>query len=43
MEENQETKFDEKAAEADSKIDAFVAVIIMLTITAMVVFWVASQ
>ena len=33
----------EKAAEADSKIDAFVAVIIMLTITAMVVFWVASQ
>ena len=43
MEENQETQFDEKAAEADSKVDALVAVIIMLTLTAMVVIWVASQ
>ena len=43
MEENQETQFDEKGAEADSKVDALVAVIIMLTLTAMVVFWVASQ
>ena len=43
MEENQETQFVEKAAEADSKVDALVAVIIMLTLTAMVVFWVASQ
>ncbi len=43
MEENQETQFDEKAAEADSKVDALIAVIIMLTLTAMVVFWVASQ
>ena len=43
MEENQETKFDEEAAEADSKVDSLVAVIIMLTVTAMVVFWVASQ
>ena len=43
MEENQETQFDEKAAEADSKVDALVAVIIMLTLTAMVVFWVASK
>ena len=43
MEENQETKFDEKEAEADSKVHALVAVIIMLTVTAMVVFWVASQ
>ena len=43
MEDNQEIKFDEKAAEADSKVDALVAVIIMLTVTAMVVFWVASQ
>ena len=43
MEENQETQFDEKAAEADSKVDALVAVIIMLPLTAMVVFWVASQ
>ncbi len=43
MEENQESQFDEKAAEADSKVDALVAVIIMLTLTAMVVFWVASQ
>ena len=43
MEDNQETKFDEKAAAADSKIDAIVAVIIMLTVTSMVVFWVASQ
>jgi len=43
VEENQETQFDEKAAEADSKVDALVAVIIMLTLTAMVVFWVASQ
>ena len=43
MEENQETQFDEKAAEADSKVDALVAVIIMLTLTAMVVVWVASQ
>ena len=43
MEENQETQFDEKAAEADSKVDALVAVIIMLTLTAMVVFWVAPQ
>ncbi len=43
MEENQESQFDEKAAEADSKVDALVAVIIMLTLTAMVVFWVALQ
>ena len=43
MEENQETQFDEKAAEADSKVDALIAVVIMLTLTAMVVFWVASQ
>ena len=43
MEENQETQFDEKAAEADSKLDRLIAVIIMLTLTAMVVFWVASQ
>ena len=43
MEDNQETKFDEEAAEADSKVDALVAVIIMLTFTAMVVFCVASQ
>jgi len=43
MEENQEVKFDEKAANADSKVDALVAIIIMLTVTAMVVFWVASQ
>ena len=43
MEDNQETQVDEKAAEADSKVDALVAVIIMLTVTAMVVFWVASQ
>ena len=43
MEENQETKFDEKAAEADSKIDAIVAVIIMRTVTSMGVFWGASQ
>ena len=42
MEDNQK-KFDEEAAEADSKVDALVAVIIMLTVTAMVVFWVASQ
>ena len=43
MEENQETQFDEKAAEAESKVDALITVIIMLTLTAMVVFWVASQ
>ncbi len=43
MEDNKETKFDEEAAQADSNVDALVAVIIMLTVTAMVVFWVASQ
>lgn len=43
MEDNKQIKFDEKGANADSKVDALVAVIIMLTVTSMVVFWVASQ
>ena len=43
MEENQEPKFDEKAANEDSKIDALVAVVVLLVVTAILVYWVSSQ
>ena len=43
MEENQNTQFDEKAANEDSKIDAIVSVVILLVVTAIIVFWVSSQ
>jgi|TARA_B100001094_G_scaffold61017_1_gene56643 flagellar basal body-associated protein FliL len=43
MEENQNTQFDEKAAKEDSKIDAVVSVVILLVVTAIIVFWVSSQ
>lgn len=43
MEENQESKFDEKASGEDSKIDALISVIVLIVVTAIIVFWVSSQ
>ena len=41
---NQEIKeFDEKQANEDSKLDVVTAVIVILSVTAIIVFWVANQ
>lgn len=36
-------EFDEKQADEDSQLDVVTAVIVILSVTAIIVFWVANQ
>ena len=38
-----DNNFNEKIADADSKLDSFMSVLIILAVTGIIVFWVASQ
>ena len=38
-----ENNFNEKIADDDSKLDAFMSVLIILAVTGIIVFWVATQ
>tara|TARA_B100000902_G_scaffold279574_1_gene265446 strand:- start:336 stop:458 length:123 start_codon:yes stop_codon:yes gene_type:complete len=38
-----DNNFDEKIANEDSKLDSLMSVLIILAITGIIVFWVASQ
>lgn len=39
----EENNFNEKIATEDSKLDSFMAVIVILAVTGIIVFWVATQ
>ena len=38
-----DNNFDEKIANEDSKLDSLMSVLIILAVTGIIVFWVASQ
>ena len=38
-----DNNFDEKIANEDSKLDSFMSVLVILAVTGIIVFWVASQ
>jgi hypothetical protein len=38
-----ENNFDEKIANQDSKLDSLMSVLIILSVTGIIVFWVATQ
>ena len=38
-----ENNFNEKIANEDSKLDSFMSVLIILAVTGIIVFWVATQ
>ena len=38
-----ENNFDEKIANEDSKLDSLMSVLVILAVTGIIVFWVASQ
>tara|TARA_B100001287_G_C22334380_1_gene367760 strand:+ start:223 stop:345 length:123 start_codon:yes stop_codon:yes gene_type:complete len=38
-----DNNFNEKIADDDSKLDSFMSVLIILAVTGIIVFWVASQ
>ena len=39
----EENNYDEKLASEDSKLDSLVSVLIILAVTGIIVFWVATQ
>ena len=39
----EENNYDEKIANEDSKLDAYMSVLIILAVTGIIVFWVATQ
>ena len=39
----EENNFNEKIANEDSKLDSIMSVLIILTVTGIIVFWVATQ
>ena len=41
--EQKENKFNEKIANEDSKLDSIMSVLIILAVTGIIVFWVATQ
>ena len=38
-----ENNFDEKIANEDSKLDSLMSILVILAVTGIIVFWVASQ
>ena len=40
---SEDNNYDEKTANEDSKLDAYMSVLIILAVTGIIVFWVATQ
>ncbi len=40
---SEENHFNEKIAKEDSKLDSLMSILIILTVTGIIVFWVATQ